>query len=208
LHSTFNKYTKDLTSAHINIQRRQDQMSGDYNRARRSVSYAVGDLVLLSRAGITLKVDSASPTILLQRWLGPYRVLAFDPDLSNVTLELPPSMRCHNIFHVSHTKLWKLPDTSVREPINLPAPEPDAEGMEAFEVDKVVDFGLDSSSGAPLFRIRWRGYSRAHDTWEPLSNLGHAHTAISDFLRANPDVDFTLPSLLEDQAESRGGVVK
>lgn len=40
-----------------------------------------------------------------------------------------------------------------------------------YEVDKIVDVKADEHTRAPLFKVRWKGYSKSHDTWEPVDHL-------------------------------------
>ena len=210
LHQAFGKYEKDLITAHANIQRRQDHMAGNYNRSHRKASYSKGELVLLSRAGISLSVDANSPNTLLQQWFGPYKIMEFDSVRSNATLELPESMRCLNTFHVSHIKRWKDSTTKFpgRNVIPIPAPQLDEEGFPAFEVESIVDFRIHGRSKIPQFRVRWCGYGRSHDTWEPLESLDHAHESVSEFLEINPEIIFALPSPPVGHVESGGSVAK
>jgi hypothetical protein len=66
--------------------------------ARRDKQFAAGDMVLLSSKNIALKTPGTNK--LLPKFLGPFKVLNV---LGPVTyrIELPSSMKCHNVFHVS-----------------------------------------------------------------------------------------------------------
>ena len=46
-------------------------------------------------------------------------------------------------------------------------------GNEYWEVDAILD-SRTSQYGAPEYLIRWKGYSAAHDSWEPEENLSSA----------------------------------
>jgi hypothetical protein len=64
----------------------------------------VDSYVLLDRDGISWQPSSEVNHKLLSPYLGPFKVLAYDYNLDNATLELPPTMRCHNVFYVSKLK--------------------------------------------------------------------------------------------------------
>ena len=69
--------------------------------------------------------------------------------------------RRFNYFHVSKLKWW--PDTD-----NL--------DDDYYVVDKIVDSRV-QTDGRRHYRVRWRGYSKRHDTWEELENLNEAAAA-------------------------------
>ena len=200
LAASFSQYDKDLCKAHSNIARAQDQSKRYYDRAHYHKQYAPGDLVLLERAGINLTTDNLAPNSLLQPWLGPFQVQSFDSTRSNVTLTLPNSLKCHNEFHVSHIRPWKAPNDHV------PPAVLNDDGTESFEVESIVDFGYDDND-QPLFRVRWDGFTRSHDTWEPWTNLLNASDKVNAYLRKNPSVKFTLPPRSTGSTDARGGVV-
>jgi hypothetical protein len=202
LHQSFTKHFNSLNSAHCNIQKAQERAKSSYDRHHYDQSYNVGDLVLLARAGIVLATDTLAPNSLLQPWIGPFPVTAYDSTRSNVVLKLPPSMRCHNEFHISHVRPWRQSGINLHNPTPTSPTDPSA-----FEVDSIVDFAYDGKTHEPFFRVRWVGYSRSHDTWEPISHLRNSHDAIALFLQQHPEVKFTLPPLSTGVVEARGGVV-
>jgi ubiquitin carboxyl-terminal hydrolase 8 len=60
-----------------------------------------------------------------------------------------------------------------------------ADGEELWEVEKIVGYRV--YYGKPQYRIRWKRYSRADDTWEPwahVSVLHYYHKLVEDFSRA------------------------
>lgn len=54
------------------------------------------------------------------------------------------------------------PTSSTTEPADLDATE--------YEIESIKDYKQDNN-GKILCRIRWKGYSKEDDTWEPESNL-------------------------------------
>jgi hypothetical protein len=72
----------------------------------------------------------------------------------------------------------------------------------SFEVERIV--GYDSGDDEPQYQVRWKGYSKADDTWEPLSALGNAKKALNAFHHQwniqNPDMP---QFLVEGRAECK-----
>ena len=46
------------------------------------------------------------------------------------------------------------------------------ESDKEYEVESILDHRKKHERGANMeYKIRWKGYSKAHDTWEPEDNL-------------------------------------
>ena len=70
------------------------------NRARRELSFAVGDRVWLSTRNLPLRTGTRK---LASIWTGPYLVTAVVGDVA-YRLELPVDWLIHDVFHVSQLK--------------------------------------------------------------------------------------------------------
>ncbi|KAK1267029.1 DNA (cytosine-5)-methyltransferase 1 [Acorus gramineus] len=59
---------------------------------------------------------------------------------------------------------------------------------EEFEVQKLIDicYGDPTNVGKDglMFKVRWKGYSKAFDTWEPIEGLSNCEESIDQFVRA------------------------
>jgi len=84
-------------------------------------------------------------------------------------LELPPSWKIHNVFHASYLSPFR--ETTEHGP-NFINPPPDIiEGQPEWEVEKVIGMRFFGRKRQKQYRIHWKGYSSAHDTWEPEGNI-------------------------------------
>ena len=97
---------------------------------------------------------------------GPFKVLEQVGHV-NFHLELPAHWKIHDVFH---TKLLH-PYTETKEHReNFTEPPPDlVEGVAEWEVEKILDMRTRRSQKQYL--IRWKGYSDAHNSWEPWENI-------------------------------------
>ena len=60
----------------------------------------------------------------------------------------------------------------------------EVEGEEEYEVEHVCDARM---FGRTLkFLVRWKGYSKDDDSWEPAKNLKNAPYAIDNFYKCHP----------------------
>jgi hypothetical protein len=195
-------HQQDLELAHENLYRARLSMENTYNR-RRTTSFTIaeGSLVLLDREGIKFSPDSQRSQKLLQRYIGPFKVTHIDKSKNNVTLELPPHMRCHKTFHISLLREWVAPDLHfpMRKSPHPLTPACNKNGHDEFEAEKILDSRLYGRWKKRQFLIHWRDTDDCENSWEPEEFL----TGCADLLEAY------MLSLSPDRSyESRGSVVK
>jgi len=93
------RHLKSIVLVHFALlhvaQRRQKAYA---DKERRELDFKVGDDVLLSTRNLTLKTPGARK--FLPKFVGPFKVLAKVGSVA-YRLELPPTMRIHNVFHVA-----------------------------------------------------------------------------------------------------------
>jgi len=98
-------------------------------------------------------------------------------------LELPPSWKIHNVFHASYLSPYK---ETVEHGPNFINPPPDIiEGQPEWEVEKVIGMRFFGQKREKQYHIHWKGYSSAHDTWEPEKNI-HASELIAQYNSEQP----------------------
>lgn len=52
---------------------------------------------------------------------------------------------------------------------------------EAYEVEEVLDSGVDAETKKLMYLVKWKGYTSKHNTWEPKKNLSGASELIKQF---------------------------
>jgi hypothetical protein len=169
-----------------------ERMKWYYDRGTRAVTFKVGDLVLLN-----LKDYQRTGRALQPRYEGPFEIIE---KLSDVTfkLKLPTKFRAiHPVFHAS--KLEKY--TKAKYPgQDYPRPEPVlVKGQQEYEVEKILDHR--KRGRTTQYLVRWKGYGRDDDTWEPADNLKNAKEKIKEYEKTLTKsirvADLLGPSLLE-----------
>jgi hypothetical protein len=147
---------------------------------RRPHSYQVGDQVLLSMENITTAYDSTRPASSLQaRFFGPFTLLAQCSPVS-FQVELPPTMRIHDVFHVDHFKPFvPSPESLGRQ--EAPPPDPEIiNGEVEYEVEAILDHRIRRRK--PEFLVKWLGYDAAKDsTWVPLKDMTNSADILRDY---------------------------
>ena len=66
-----------------------------------------------------------------------------------------------------------------------PPPLIQVQGDLRYEVDFIRDSQL--RQGKVQYLVRWKGYLREEETWEPVSNITNTKAAVNDFHRAHPN---------------------
>ena len=156
-----------------------DRMKEAYDRyVQEAPTFERGDLVWLEATNI----QRTRTRKLADRRLGPYKVAERVSDKA-YKLELPPTMRIHNVFNVDLLSPY-LPDEipgRTQEP-------PEAivvDDEEEYEVGTILDSGR--VRGKLYYLVRWKGFSPSEDSWEPADGLEHAQEAITSFHKDHPD---------------------
>ena len=158
------------------------------------VPYYVGDKVLLDAKNLTTMHPMAK---LAPKCYRPFLVTAAISHTS-YHLKLPPQWKVHNVFHASLLTPYK--ETPEHGP-NFPKPSPELiNGELEWEVEQIMNTRHWHSQLQYL--VRWKGFSEAHDSWEPTTHI-HADHLINAYYWQNPDAicpleyimpPFSLPS--------------
>lgn len=166
-----------LTAAKLAMQAAQQRQADLYDRNKTEIEFQVGQSVLLN----SKHIRSGPYQKLLPRWLGPFTITRV-VGRNAMQLELPPTMAVHNVFHVSLLRPYRS-DGSVQPPVvSLPAPGA-APPPPARIVDKRVEVhyrrlrNSRKRHEAVFYRIRYPGFSEAHDAWLPAKQVPAAEIA-------------------------------
>jgi hypothetical protein len=165
------KMAVGLTKAKLCLEKAKQRQKRYADRHRRSLSFEVGDQVLLSTANIDLRGQHGpdAKVKLLPRWVGPFTVLETIGPVA-YKLKLPDDWRIHPVFHVSLLKPYRT-DGRVQPPTPLLH-----EGEVYFPIDRVLDHRITKKGRkqAHEYLIRWLGYGPEHVTWEPEENVAQS----------------------------------
>ena len=171
LKNSFVNHLKDLEMAHKNINKSNNLNAKEYNKKTSKREIKVGDMVFLKSDGIVLKYNKKLSRKFLSTFIGPFKVLEKDEKLLNFKLDLPLTMKIHPYFHqglikVRENPLEFFPDRKVEIPV---LPEIDEEGIENWEVEKILD--AEKRSNKWFFLIKWKGKEKIENSWEPFEFL-------------------------------------
>ena len=165
--SSFDKIRSALAEAHRcarnSMKKAQAQYKKYYDKNVTILEFNKGDLVYLWQPS-TPKEGSPKLTA---PWRGPFRVKERINDY-NVILTLP-TVSGEGTMRVHVNRLRKANEAMLEStPLAIgPLHENLPEGY--YFVDRIISERR--REGKPEFRIRWKGYSAKHDTWEPELNL-------------------------------------
>ena len=153
-----------------------ERMKYYYDKGAQGIPFKVGDKVMLS-----LKDYQKTEKALHPKYEGPFEIIQ---QISPVTfkLKMPAKYRSiHPVFHASKLA----PYTEALIPGQKPSPPQPVEikGNEEWEVEKILQH---RKRGRKVeFLVRWKGFGRDDDTWEPESNLGNSAELLSEYKQKN-----------------------
>jgi hypothetical protein len=171
-----------IAHAKKSLQRAQDRQKHYADKGRSELTFQVGDEVMLSTKNIKLKKGDTGVRKLLPVWIGPFEVSAAIGSVA-YKLQLPPSLRIHDVFHVSLLKPYH-PGGSVQPPPPLLLHDGSDENI--FEVECILSHRERKyrHRTKKQFLIAWKGYGPEHHTWEPEENLDGCPEALQDYWNA------------------------
>src|SRR5712671_664964 len=141
--------------------------------------FKVGDQVWLDGKNLTLPYQSNK---LAPRRQGPFHIKRIISPVA-FQLDLPPSWRIHDVFHMSLLSSFK--ETPVHGP-NYSRPPPDLVDEDPeYEVEAIVNHRFFGQMRRLQYLIKWKGYPHSDNTWEPVQNL-HADALVRAYHHKHP----------------------
>lgn len=163
----------------IQIAQRRYKRNADFNRIQEP-EFTMESKVWLS----TDHIKTTRPMKKLDyQWIGPFRVLAKVGNTS-YRLELPATMRIHDVFHVSKLKRYEDQDAPPRV-TKQPALPIVVEDQEYHRVEHILDCKRHGRSNQYL--VHWEHYGIDDRTWEPYRTLVEdVPELLADYHRRHP----------------------
>ena len=139
--------------------------------------YQKGDKVWLEGRNLTTTHPSSK---LAPRRYGPFPITRV-VSRTSYQLKLPPQWKIHDVFHATLLTPYKettLNGQSYQEPaLDL------INGQPEWEVESILK--VRRWRNQLQFLVRWKGFSEAHDSWEPAKNI-HADELVEEFYKRYP----------------------
>ena len=163
----------DIDQAKMNIANAQRNQQHYANAQRRDVEFNVGDRVWISTVHLS-KVIPEQVNKLRTKFVGPYSIIERVGKVA-YKLELPPELRrrrIHPVFHVSLLKPYIVSDRFVDRDEPRPPPDDiDEDGVERYEVDRIIGKRVRGRNRTVQYLVLWKGYPEHEATWEPAARL-------------------------------------
>jgi transposase InsO family protein len=161
----------------------QQRQAEAYNRRRRELAFKVGDQVMVSAEALrALSANEQSqPQKLRSLYQGPLEVTEVINPLA-YRLRLPEGSRAHDVFPLVYLLPYRK-DTTGRSRTKVhPQPVFQVDGHDYWEVEAIVGERA-AADGSMEYLVRWKGFSAAHDSFEPRSGVGHLD-AFKQYMRS------------------------
>ena len=76
--------------------------------------------------------------------------------------------------------MTQAPKSGRGRPGRKPKVEKEEPAAEEYEVEHILDSGMDHTTKQVLFLVKWKGYGEEDNTWEPKTNLTHAKELLKE----------------------------
>lgn len=144
------------------------------------IEFEIGEKVWLS----TRNIITARPSKKLDaKRIGPYEVLK-RINANAYRLRLPPTMKIHNVFHVSLLDKYRPPTAGQRPAEPDPVIVDDATEPE-WEAERIIDSRIRYRK--LQYHVQWAGYDYIRTSWEPADNLENSPELVAEFHAAYPE---------------------
>ncbi|KAL5768741.1 hypothetical protein ACOSQ2_015524 [Xanthoceras sorbifolium] len=163
------------------------------NKKRRRVEFQVGDLVLVKLLPQQFKAFRKVHKGLVRKYEGPFPILKKVGKVS-YKVKLPPRLKIHPVFHVSHLKPYHADTEDPSRGESLRAPTAVVTSYDK-EVEEILRDRIVRKRGVPQsseYLIKWKGLPMSEVTWEPKEALWQFAKQIEEFhkeatTRMSPD---------------------
>jgi hypothetical protein len=165
-------------------------------RHRDTPKYQVGDQVWLEGRHLCTNQPT---TKLAPKRHGPFKVIQVMSAV-NYRLELPMQWSVHDVFHTDLLTPYRETPT---HGANYQRPPPDlVDGVEEYEVERVLDSRQHGRGRKLQYLIAWKGYPDSDNQWVNWDNAEGAEEAIREFKRSNPDHEIHIKASLDSPCSS------
>ncbi|SJL02913.1 uncharacterized protein ARMOST_06254 [Armillaria ostoyae] len=186
---TASNFSKQMTKIHKEMEKALEEAAGrmkaQYNKHKRpSQDYHARDHIWLDATNLHLPRPKKK---LDDKRIGPFKILE-KTGASTYKLQLPLHWKIHPCFNEKLLTPYVPPTFPNQE--QLPPPPPDLiEDEEQWEIEEVLDSKtrkVRATRGQPSttvndYYIKWKGWTREHNSWVTESEMGNAKEAIADY---------------------------
>ena len=137
------------------------------------------------RSSVTRHLRTNQPMAkLAPRRHGPFPIVQVMSPV-NYWLQLPTQWSIHDVFHIDLLTPYR---EMLTHGANYQCPPPDLiDGVEEFEVEKVLDSRRHGRGCKLQYLIKWKGYPDSDNQWVNWDDTKESLDAIQDFKQLNPD---------------------
>jgi hypothetical protein len=159
---------------------------------RKPDPFEPGQYVWLSLQNI--KMQNGGGNKLMPRYIGPFKITERIGKVS-YRLELPPTMRVHNVFHASLLKTWKHRPGEPLHPSPILIDEQEEWVVERLEDRRVKTYATRKKKHSAdkmrhtrvEYLVKWQGFDLSYNEWIPESELRrHCNDMVDAYDRRFP----------------------